>query len=216
MAIGTNLIIARDNTLGAVLNSPIFALLKVPNIEDTIGSVVVANDIENIIGGSGSTQIFLHSGAVLQGTLSAKGKLTIDYSDYLSAPLKEQQQLTVGSGVTGTLSLSIVIDPGTGPVTKTTSSITIGSDASANATAIQSALNDSSVLGVGAVTVVASPYEAGTYVINFTAAGNFSQISVSAQSLVNASAATATAATTTLVNEMPVSPPAGTRPAITN
>ncbi|MEI6720903.1 MAG: hypothetical protein WCO67_09070 [Betaproteobacteria bacterium] len=177
-AVGMNFIIARENSLGAVLNSPIVALLGVPNIEETIGSVVVANDIENLVAGSGKTQIFMHNGATLQGVVSGEGELTFDYSDYLSTALKEQQQLTVGSGVTGTLKLRI--DTGT---VLTTADITIGSDTAVNATAIQTALNQTNILGTGAVTVIALAREPGTYQISFTAAGSFSQLIIAEQSL---------------------------------
>ncbi len=198
IAIGMNIVFARENSLGAVYNSPlvqkIFSASGIEKTEETIGSVLIANDIENIVGGSGSNQIVLHGGAVLQGTVSAAGTINLDYSDYLGGVPQEQQLLSIGDGNTGTLTLSLETVSGT----VTTGSITIGSDTAANVMAIQEGLNDASALGENAVTI--QPGAAGTYVVTFSEDRNHSQLEVASSALVDGTNAAVTATVTTLVD----------------
>ena len=52
-------------------------------LEECGGSHVFAMDIEHIIGGGGKNTFGTHDGATLQGTVSAKGEVILDYPNML-------------------------------------------------------------------------------------------------------------------------------------
>ncbi len=112
------------------------------------------------------------------------------------AGVLETQQITIGQNVTGTLALRLPNANNSGS-TRATQSIAITSDSTQNAAAIQSALNSSAVLGVGAVSVSVSSSVPGAYDIAFSQLGNFSEVEILSSSLRDSSNSPTNATVTT-------------------
>ncbi|MDF3029443.1 MAG: hypothetical protein K0R03_1, partial [Moraxellaceae bacterium] len=79
LAIGSNVVIVRDGMLGTEAEA--FGIGEIPEPIPN-GNYIIANDIENIIGGEGETTISFVGNAKLAGTVSAGGDLVLDYSRY--------------------------------------------------------------------------------------------------------------------------------------
>ncbi|MFM9971581.1 MAG: DUF4347 domain-containing protein, partial [Burkholderiales bacterium] len=188
VSIGTNFVMARDKSLNLayeVLSSfgedwrrKIEGTLGLsPGEAPPVGSIVLANDIENIVGGGGNNTITLHDGARIKGTLSAAGSLSLDYSKF-GAPLQKQllafdnQIGSLVNPLTGSLRLSVVTSNNT---VYTTAPISITGSATNDAAAIQAALNASTVLGPNSVTVTAPMFGKGgqTFEIVFNGPGDY-------------------------------------------
>ncbi len=101
--IGTNFVVA------STLETPILDTADLDGFqltEDLIelianGGIVIANDIENVIGGRGINTIALHKGAQLQGIVGASvgGQVVLDYSDYRDATSTVGVTADVGAGL---------------------------------------------------------------------------------------------------------------------
>ncbi|MCC2638882.1 MAG: hypothetical protein K0Q68_2601, partial [Moraxellaceae bacterium] len=93
LAIGSNVVIVRDGMLNTEAEA--FGIGEIPEPIPN-GNYIIANDIENIIGGEGETTISFVGNAKLAGTVSAGGDLVLDYSRYYDP---SGIQVDAGAGV---------------------------------------------------------------------------------------------------------------------
>ncbi|MFZ5560376.1 MAG: DUF4347 domain-containing protein, partial [Pseudomonadota bacterium] len=93
LAIGSNIVIVRDGMLSTEAEA--FGIGEIPEPIPN-GNYIIANDIENIIGGEGETTISFVGNAKLAGTVSAGGDLVLDYSRYY-----DPNGITVDAGAGG-------------------------------------------------------------------------------------------------------------------
>jgi len=190
LAVGTNFIIARDNSLTKVINSPLISelieLLKpssdfdgiTGNVESFLGNIVVANSIEHLIGGGGENTFVFHDGASIKGTISAKGKVVLDYSDY-GAIVPEVHAIDLVDAVSGSFSLDLPNPDAPGSFVRTGNILIVetpaGSgvvDRNQTAAAMEVAINAVTPFDSDPVKVAPVLQTPGEYLIEFPASGD--------------------------------------------
>ncbi|MFT5527130.1 MAG: hypothetical protein ACI9HK_005112, partial [Pirellulaceae bacterium] len=168
--------------------------------EAFIGSVVVANEIEHLVGGGGTNNFVFHNGAKIQGTISAKGNVVLDYSDY--AAFKETQFVDLKEAVPGgEFKLTVTKRDGT---SLNTGLISIPDDGTGEVNRSQLATDIETELRVilaGDLDDVESNSKSfGSYTVTFAAGFDFARLEISDEALLDSSNAAVSPEVGTLAN----------------